>query len=74
MGMYDVHAYPPDSPLWLMIAYAAGTGEAFSSWVSSAGVALMGLEKVDFLSYLKKMSLPVLVGYLAGIFFYIFLF
>ncbi|MEM7174638.1 MAG: sodium:proton antiporter NhaD [Chlamydiota bacterium] len=74
MGMYDLQVQPPDSPLWLMIAYTAGTGGSILVMGSSAGVALMGLEKVDFVSYLKKMSLPVLVGYILGILFYAFLF
>ena len=72
MGMYDLQVQPPDSPLWLMIAYAAGTGGSILVMGSSAGVALMGLEKVDFVSYLKKMSLPVLVGYVLGILCYVF--
>lgn len=74
MGMYDLQVYPADSPLWLMIAYAAGTGGSILVMGSSAGVALMGLEKVDFVSYLKKMSLPVLIGYILGMLFYVYLF
>ena len=74
MGMYDLQATPVDSPLWLMIAYAAGTGGSILVMGSSAGVALMGLEKVDFFSYFKKISLPVLIGYILGMLFYVFLF
>ena len=74
MGMYDLQTHPMDSPLWLMIAYAAGTGGSILVMGSSAGVALMGLEKVDFISYLKKMSLPVLAGYLLGMLFYVYIF
>jgi Na+/H+ antiporter NhaD/arsenite permease-like protein len=74
MGMYDLQTTPTDSPLWLMIAYAAGTGGSILVMGSSAGVALMGLEKVDFFSYLKKMSLPVFIGYILGMLFYVFLF
>ncbi len=74
MGMYDLQTTPTDSPLWLMIAYAAGTGGSILVMGSSAGVALMGLEKVDFFSYLKKMSLPVFIGYVFGMLFYVFLF
>ncbi len=66
-GMYSLAAVPVDSPFWLLIAYAAGTGGSILVMGSSAGVALMGLEKVDFLSYLKKMTVPVFVGYLIGI-------
>ena len=72
-GMYSLQTVPTDSPLWLMIAYAAGTGGSILVMGSSAGVALMGLEKVDFLSYLKKVSFPVLIGYLIGILFYLYI-
>lgn len=72
-GMYSLQTVPTDSPLWLMIAYAAGTGGSILVMGSSAGVALMGLEKVDFLSYLKKVSFPVLIGYLIGILFYVYI-
>jgi hypothetical protein len=41
---------------------------------SSAGVALMGLEKVDFFSYLKKISFPVFIGYILGMLFYVYVF
>ena len=71
-GMYSLQTVPVDSPFWLMIAYAAGTGGSILVMGSSAGVALMGLEKVDFLSYLKKVSFPVLIGYLIGIIFYVY--
>lgn len=70
MGMYPLQQFPPDSLLWHMIAYAAGTGGSILIIGSSSGVALMGLEKVDFVSYLKKASIPALLGYLAGILVY----
>jgi Na+/H+ antiporter NhaD/arsenite permease-like protein len=54
-----------------MIAYAAGTGGSILIIGSSSGVALMGMEKVDFVTYLKKAALPVLIGYLAGMGYYI---
>lgn len=66
MGMYPLDQFPTDHTLWMMIAYAAGTGGSIFIIGSAAGVALMGMEKVDFVSYMKKASLPVLVGYLAG--------
>jgi len=71
MGMYDLRTYPMDSPLWLMIAYAAGTGGSIFIMGSSAGVALMGLEKIDFFTYLKRSSIPVFVGYILGMLVYI---
>ncbi|MBS0629884.1 MAG: sodium:proton antiporter NhaD [Verrucomicrobia bacterium] len=66
MGMYPLSQVPMDSQLWHMIAYAAGTGGSMLVIGSAAGVALMSLEKVDFITYMRKMTLPVLVGYLAG--------
>jgi len=66
MGMYPLSEFPIDSNLWHMIAYAAGTGGSMLLIGSSAGVALMGLEKIDFFSYMRKMTIPVFVGYLAG--------
>ena len=67
MGMYDLAVYPTDSSFWTLIAYAAGTGGSLLIIGSAAGVAFMGLEKVDFFAYLKKTSLPALAGYIAGI-------
>lgn len=66
IGMYPLSEFPIDSQLWHMIAYAAGTGGSLLLIGSSAGVALMGLEKIDFFAYMRKMSIPVLIGYLAG--------
>jgi NhaD family Na+/H+ antiporter len=73
MGMYDMAIYPQDSALWQMIAYAAGTGGSILIIGSAAGVALMGIEKVDFIWYLKKISLTVIIGYLAGMALYLLL-
>ncbi|NGX39608.1 MAG: Na(+)/H(+) antiporter NhaD [Chlamydiae bacterium] len=66
IGMYPLTDYPVDSSFWHMIAYAAGTGGSMLLIGSSAGVALMGLEKIDFFAYMRKMTIPVLIGYLAG--------
>ena len=73
MGMYPLTEFPPDHTLWHMIAYAAGTGGSLLIIGSSSGVAMMGLEKVSFFYYMKKMTLPVLVGYLAGMGVYLIL-
>lgn len=73
MGMYPLEAYPTDSSLWHMIAYAAGTGGSILIIGSSSGVALMGLEKVDFISYMRKASIPVTFGYLGGMGVYLLL-
>ncbi len=74
MGMYDLISYPPDSTLWQMIAYAAGTGGSILIIGSAAVVALMGLEKIVFIWYMKKISLSALTGYLAGMVLYLMLY
>ncbi len=66
MGMYSLDSFPRDSALWHMIAYAAGTGGSLLIIGSAAGVALMGLEKVSFFTYCRKISLPAFLGFLAG--------
>lgn len=73
MGMYPLETFPPDHPLWHMIAYAAGTGGSILIIGSSSGVALMGMEKIDFVTYMKKISVPVLIGYLIGMAVYIYI-
>ena len=71
MGMYGLDQYPPDSFLWEFIAYCAGTGGSILVIGSAAGVAAMGLEKIDFLWYLRKISGLALLGYLGGALVYI---
>lgn len=66
MGMYDLTTHPTDSFLWEFMAYCAGTGGSILIIGSAAGVAAMGLEKIDFVWYLKHISLLALMGYLAG--------
>ncbi len=66
IGMYPLEQFPQDSTFWHMIAYAAGTGGSILIIGSAAGVALMGLEKVDFISYLRKATLPAFLGYIIG--------
>jgi Na+/H+ antiporter NhaD/arsenite permease-like protein len=66
MGMYSLEQYPPDSFLWEFMAYCAGTGGSILIIGSAAGVAAMGLEKIHFFWYVKKISGLALVGYLAG--------
>ena len=67
MGMYSLSSYPADSKLWEMIAYSVGTGGSILIIGSAAGVVVMGMEKISFGWYLKKVSLPVLIGYFLGI-------
>jgi Na+/H+ antiporter NhaD/arsenite permease-like protein len=66
MGMYDLQQYPPDSFLWEFVAYCAGTGGSILIIGSAAGVAAMGLERIDFVWYARKISGLALMGYLAG--------
>lgn len=66
MGMYHLQHYPVDSFLWQFLAYCAGTGGSILIIGSAAGVAAMGLEKIDFLWYLKKIGPLALAGYAAG--------
>jgi len=73
MGMYDMTTFPADHFFWEFIAYCAGTGGSILIIGSAAGVAAMGIEKLDFIWYLKKISLIALMGYLAGAFLYILL-
>lgn len=69
MGMYD---FPMDHYFWEFLAYAAGTGGSILIIGSAAGVAVMGMEKIDFIWYLKKISLLAFIGYAAGCGTYIF--
>jgi Na+/H+ antiporter NhaD/arsenite permease-like protein len=66
-GMYDLSNYPADHPFWEFIALTTGTGGSAIIIGSAAGVAAMGIEKIDFLWYLKKISLIALAGFAAGI-------
>jgi Na+/H+ antiporter NhaD/arsenite permease-like protein len=66
MGMYDLKTYPTDSYFWEFIAYCAGTGGSILIIGTAAGVAVMGIEKIDFLWYLKKIAWLAAIGYLAG--------
>jgi len=66
MGMYDMGTYPTDHKFWSFLAYAAGTGGSCLIIGSAAGVAAMGMEKIDFIWYLKKIAWLALLGYLAG--------
>jgi Na+/H+ antiporter NhaD/arsenite permease-like protein len=63
IGMYDA---PMDSVLWHFIAYAAGTGGSMLIIGSAAGVAAMGMERINFIWYLKKVAWLAFVGFIAG--------
>lgn len=66
MGMYSMEMYPADNMIWEYLAYCAGTGGSVLIIGSAAGVAVMGMEKIDFIWYLKKISIIALLGYFAG--------
>lgn len=67
MGMYDLSEFGTDDRLWQLIALCAGTGGSILVIGSASGVALMGLEKVDFVWYTKKVTIGATIGYFAGI-------
>ena len=65
-NMYDLSTFPTDHPFWLMLAYTTGTGGSLLIIGSAAGVAAMGITKINFGWYLKNVSVWVLLGYLSG--------
>jgi Na+/H+ antiporter NhaD/arsenite permease-like protein len=71
MGMYSLSNFPSDSFLWAFMAYCAGTGGSVLVIGSAAGVAAMGLEKISFFWYVRRISGLALLGYFAGAFMYI---
>ncbi|MBK9048210.1 MAG: sodium:proton antiporter NhaD [Bacteroidetes bacterium] len=71
MGMYDLSVYPTDHYFWEFLAYCCGTGGSALIIGSAAGVAVMGMEKIEFLWYFKKITVLALLGYFAGAFLYI---
>jgi Na+/H+ antiporter NhaD/arsenite permease-like protein len=73
MGMYSLEVYHVDSDFWELLAYCAGTGGSILIIGSAAGVAIMGIFKIDFIWYLKRISVLALLGYLAGIGTYVLL-
>jgi Na+/H+ antiporter NhaD/arsenite permease-like protein len=73
MGMYSMDVYPQDHFIWEYLAYCAGTGGSILIIGSAAGVAVMGMEKIDFMWYTRKISLVALMGYFGGAAAYLFL-
>lgn len=65
--MYSLQHFPTDHAFWQLVAYCAGTGGSILLIGSAAGIVFMGLEKVDFFWYLRRITLPALLAYLAGI-------
>ena len=70
-GMYDLTQYPTDHFFWEFLAYCAGTGGSALIIGSAAGVAAMGMEKINFFWYLKKISWLALIGFFSGAIIYI---
>ncbi|MBL0214378.1 MAG: sodium:proton antiporter NhaD [Myxococcales bacterium] len=65
-GMYSLAHFPTDHHFWLFLAYCAGTGGSILIIGSAAGIAVMGMQRITFGWYVRKLSLPALLGYLAG--------
>ncbi len=65
-GMYSMEQYPTDHYFWSFLAYCAGTGGSALIIGSAAGVAAMGLEKIEFFWYVKNIAWLALIGYFAG--------
>lgn len=83
MGMYDIAPagstgyeafFMVDGEFWQFLAYTAGTGGSILIIGSAAGVAAMGMEKIDFIWYMKRISLLALSGYIAGAIVYYLMF
>lgn len=70
-GMYDLAQYPTDHFFWEFLAYCAGTGGSALIIGSAAGVAAMGMEKITFFWYLRKISWLALIGFFSGAIIYI---
>ena len=75
MGMYEIGTgvFAVDGTFWEFLAYCAGTGGSVLIIGSAAGVAVMGILKIDFIWYLKKISFLALIGYIAGAITFIFM-
>lgn len=70
-GMYSLEQYPTDHFFWEFLAYATGTGGSALIIGSAAGVAAMGMEKIEFFWYVKKITWLALIGYFVGAIIYI---
>jgi Na+/H+ antiporter NhaD/arsenite permease-like protein len=66
-GMYTLEQYPQDSFFWHFLAYATGAGGSALIIGTAAGVAAMGIERIDFFWYVKKISVLALLGYFSGV-------
>lgn len=67
IGMYGLEPFHTDSFFWLAVAYCAGTGGSILIIGSAAGIALMAIEKADFMWYTRKMTVPALITFFVGL-------
>jgi Na+/H+ antiporter NhaD/arsenite permease-like protein len=74
VGMYSMDMYPQDNMIWEYLAYCTGTGGSILIIGSAAGVAVMGMEKIDFIWYIKRLSLVAMMGYVAGAIVYLLIY
>lgn len=72
-SMYSLNTYPTDHSFWEFLALATGTGGSAIIIGSAAGVAVMGIEKINFMWYLKKISILALAGFFSGIIIFLLL-
>lgn len=70
-GMFSIQMFPTDHVFWEFIALSAGTGGSAIIIGSAAGVAIMGIEKINFFWYLKNISWLALLGFFAGLLTYV---
>lgn len=70
-AMYSLGQYPADHHFWIFLAYCTGTGGSLLIIGSAAGVAVMGMEKITFIWYLKNFTFLALLGFIAGIIVYL---
>lgn len=66
MGMYSLQTFPVDHEFWSFLCYCAGTGGSILVIGSAAGVVSMALAKINFMWYVRKITFPALLGYVAG--------
>jgi Na+/H+ antiporter NhaD/arsenite permease-like protein len=66
IGMYDLSVYPMDHYFWELLAYTTGTGGSIIIIGSAAGIAAMGIEKIGFFWYVKKIGWLALLGFFSG--------
>ena len=72
LGMYSVTQAPVDSQFWQLVAYCAGVGGSALIIGSPAGIVYMNIEKVPFLWFAKRITIPVLIGFFAGVIVYLY--